>query len=125
VTETTSAQRSTSTRKTQRGRLLGKLRSRTGHWFPLPEILALGIAQYSARIFELRRLGYRIENKREGEHTFFRLLESSPSRREDVLDDYAVKLQVEAAVAKDGSHEAGFLFPAEPVTYSDPEEDCR
>jgi hypothetical protein len=49
-------------------------------WVPLPEILALGVAQYNARIFELRRLDFRIENRaerRDGQtHTFFRLVPS-------------------------------------------------
>jgi hypothetical protein len=49
----------------------------------LPEILALGIAQYSARIFELRGMGFRIENRRERVdgvlHTYFRLNGGSAS----------------------------------------------
>jgi hypothetical protein len=61
----------------QRDRLLALLRSRAGDWVPLPDILALGIAQYSARIYELRREGYRIESKgerRDGvRYTWFRL----------------------------------------------------
>ena len=61
-------------RLTQRDRLLQLLQSRSGAWVPLPEILNLQVAQYGARIFELRRAGYQIENKQEGEHTYFRLL---------------------------------------------------
>lgn len=52
-------------RETQRDRLLRYFKERRGEWIPLPEILALGIAQYSARIFELRRDGFRIENRTE------------------------------------------------------------
>jgi len=48
-------------RTTQRNRLFDLLSSRRE--ISLPEILALGIAQYSARIFELRRLGCEIENR--------------------------------------------------------------
>lgn len=36
---------------------------RPGEWIPLPTILRLGVAQYNARILELRREGYRIENE--------------------------------------------------------------
>jgi hypothetical protein len=49
------------------------LRAR-GSWVPLPQILTLGIAQYNARVFELRRLGFRIANKREGKRSWFRLV---------------------------------------------------
>jgi hypothetical protein len=45
--------------------------------------LALGIAQYSARIFELRREGFQIENRTERagdvRRSWFRLLDSSSS----------------------------------------------
>ena len=63
--------------RTQRDRLLDLLKAGRGAWIPLPEILALGIAQYSARICELRKLGYRVENRRERvdgvQHTYFRV----------------------------------------------------
>jgi hypothetical protein len=36
---------------------------RPGEWIPLPTILRLGVAQYNARILELRREGYQIENE--------------------------------------------------------------
>ena len=64
--------------KTQRDRILNLLQSRPGQWIPLPEILDLGIAQYSARVFELRREGHNIENRTEraGEsrRSWFRLV---------------------------------------------------
>jgi hypothetical protein len=120
-----SAKATQASRGSQRDRLLRLFRSRVGEWIPLPEILAMRIAQYSSRVFELRSLGYRIENKREGDHTFFRLLESSRSRREDALDDYGVKQRVEEAGAKGGSSEHGSLFPDEPLSYRDPEEGAR
>ena len=50
-------------RKNQATRILDLLQERAGEWIPLPEILALGIAQNSARSFELRRDGYKIENR--------------------------------------------------------------
>ena len=67
-------------RKTQAAALLRLLIDAHGSWVPLPKILALGIAQYNARILELRRLGFVIENKTEridgARHSWFRLLDS-------------------------------------------------
>ena len=57
----------------QRDRLLGLLKARADLWIPLKDVLALGIAQYNARIFELRSLGHRIESKQEGDCSWFRL----------------------------------------------------
>jgi hypothetical protein len=61
-------------RLNQRKRILELLRSHDGAWVPLPEILDLQVAQYGARILELRRAGYQIENRQEGEHSWFRLI---------------------------------------------------
>lgn len=69
-------------RKTQSAALLRLLIAARGAWVPLPEILALGIAQYGARVHELRRLGFNIENRTERvtgtrqRHSWFRLLNS-------------------------------------------------
>lgn len=58
-----------------------------GCWLSIPEILRLGIAQYGARIHELRREGYAIVNFREWSdldgcyHSWFRLV-SSPAKAE-------------------------------------------
>ena len=64
----------------QCGLLLRLLESRRGGWIPLPDILALGIAQYNTRIKELRDdWGFAIENKTETvdgvRHSWFRLVE--------------------------------------------------
>lgn len=68
---------------TQAEKILELLRSAHGTWVPLPEILALSIAQYSARIFELRRRGFNIQNRTETEdgvrHSWFRLVNSAPA----------------------------------------------
>jgi hypothetical protein len=53
-------------RKTQRARILGLLIDARGQWVALPEIMACA-AQYNARIFELRRLGFDIENRTEAD----------------------------------------------------------
>lgn len=62
------------TRPRQRDRLLALLEARENLWVPLPDILSLGIAQYGARILDLRRLGHRIESKQEGDRSWFRLV---------------------------------------------------
>lgn len=54
-----------SNRETQRTRILDLLRSHEGEWVPLSEILDLRIGQYNARVFELRRLGFVIDNRTE------------------------------------------------------------
>ncbi len=64
--------------KTQAAALLRLLISARESWVPLPEILKLGLAQYGARIHELRRLGFAIENRTErvngARHSWFRLV---------------------------------------------------
>jgi hypothetical protein len=65
---------------TQTDRIVELLRSRHEAWVPLPEILALGIAQYSARVHHGRHtLGLQIENRTEVidgvRHSWFRLVE--------------------------------------------------
>jgi hypothetical protein len=70
-----------SARATQRGQILGLLIAARGDWVSLPKITECA-AQYNARIFELRRLGFRITNRiREvngHRHSWFRL-ESIPA----------------------------------------------
>jgi Helix-turn-helix domain len=46
-----------------RNRILNLLRAHEGDWIPLPAILHLGVAQYNARIKQLRDEGHLIENK--------------------------------------------------------------
>lgn len=66
-----------STTNSQRAKLLAVLRCAHGAWVPLPEIQAAAGSQHGARIYELRRLGHRIENKPGG--GWFRLLPPSLS----------------------------------------------
>jgi Helix-turn-helix domain len=67
----------------QNERILSLLRF-YGSWVPLPKILALGIPRYSARILELRRLGFQIENRLEYVNgtcrSSYRLLDTSNSK---------------------------------------------
>ena len=68
--------------RTQRGEILALLIKAHGEWVPLPEIMACA-AQYNARVFELRRLGFNIENRTETDtetgarHSWFRLIPSA------------------------------------------------
>jgi hypothetical protein len=72
-------------RKTQRAAILRLLVEARNSWVPLPEIMALEIAQYNARIFELRRLGFTIENRTETDprtgsrQSWFRLVGELPA----------------------------------------------
>lgn len=83
--------------KTQRDRILGLLVSARGGWVPLPEIAACAM-QYGARIFELRGLGFKIENKVSDiggvKHSWFRLLPSQQSR--------AVRPEASSSIARPG-----------------------
>lgn len=70
--------------QTQCDHLLALLQAHAGQWVALPDILALGIAQYNARIHELRRRGLRIppprtETVNGKRHTWYRL-ETRPER---------------------------------------------
>jgi len=64
------------TARTQRGAILQVLTAARGAWVPLPEIMKLA-AQYNARIFELRRQGFKIDNRHQDvdgqRHSWFRL----------------------------------------------------
>lgn len=73
----------------QNKRILYLLREAGGAWVPLPQILALGIAQYSSRILELRRLGFKIENRMErvrgARRSWYRLVDASSSKASEIL----------------------------------------
>ncbi len=62
----------------QQRKIVGFLLERPNQWIRLPEILGLGIAQYSARIWETRRLGFVIENRTawvgSKRHSWFRII---------------------------------------------------
>lgn len=63
-------------RATQCGRILELLIASRGDWVPLPKIADCA-AQYNARIYELRRLGFCIMNRTQrvngSRHSWFRL----------------------------------------------------
>jgi|HubBroStandDraft_2_1064218.scaffolds.fasta_scaffold397597_2 hypothetical protein len=64
----------------QRGRILRLLIEAHGGWVPSPEIAACA-QQYNSRLFDLRRLGFLIENRTEeidgARHSWFRLVPTS------------------------------------------------
>ena len=66
--------------KTQHSRILRLLIDARGQWVPLPQILELRISQFGARILELRRAGFDIENRTEqidgARHSWYRLVSS-------------------------------------------------
>jgi hypothetical protein len=78
---------------TQRENILRVLVNAQGGWVPSPQIAALA-QQYNARLFELRRSGFAIENKTQtdegtGERrSWFRLVRQSPTAPGDSLDPY-------------------------------------
>jgi hypothetical protein len=70
-------------RKTQRAAILRLLLDAKGGWVPLPEIMRCA-AQYNSRIFELRRLGFTVENRTERDGSgnvlsWYRLVPGVPS----------------------------------------------
>jgi hypothetical protein len=71
-------------RSTQRARILGLLQAANGGWVPLPQIADCA-AQYKARIFELRREGFKIRNRTKEvdgvRHSWFRLETETPASR--------------------------------------------
>jgi Helix-turn-helix domain len=89
-------------RKSQRSRILALLVEAKGGWVSPPAILALGVAQYNTRIFELRKLGFRIENKTEGNpqtgarHSWFRLLPRLAARDSQTEKPEAAKSVLKA-----------------------------
>ena len=70
-------------KKSQRDAILGLLVSARDQWVELPEIMRLA-AQYNARLWELRRLGFKIENRIRdvggNRHSWFRLIPSEQAK---------------------------------------------
>ena len=64
-------------RLSQAERILKLLQERAGEWIPVYELAGITL-QYSARVYTLRQMGHRIENKTErirgAVHSWFRLV---------------------------------------------------
>jgi len=58
----TSSNSAPTSSSSQRSRILNLLISARGGWVPSPELAALA-QQYGARVYELRRMNFRIENR--------------------------------------------------------------
>jgi hypothetical protein len=87
----------------QRGRILRLLSEAHGGWVPSPEIAACA-QQYNSRLFDLRRLGFRIENRTEeidgARHSWFRLVPTSSTapaaERDDVVSPQTIPPNVKS-----------------------------
>jgi hypothetical protein len=92
-------------RKTQRDAILGLLVSARGGWVELPEIMRLA-AQYNARLWELRRLGFKIENRIRDvggiRHSWFRLVPSEQAK--------AIRPEPRNSTARPGALAQGLLL---------------
>jgi hypothetical protein len=103
----------------QRARILRLLIEARDGWVPSPEIAACA-QQYNARLFELRRLGFRIENRTEeidgARHSWFRLVPTSSAapaaERDDVVSPKTIPPNVK-------------LDPREQLQLFSPKEDLR
>jgi len=74
---------SADSKKTQQARILGLLVKASGGWVSLSQILDLRISQFGARIYELRKLGFRIVNRTErveGQTRSWFRLETNPQQ---------------------------------------------
>src|SRR5262249_50012617 len=89
--------------RTQQGNILQLLKEANGGWVPLPKILACA-AQYNARLFDLRRQGFKIENRTEivkgVRHSWFRLVGSQQHKSaEPIASSYMRRIEEEQAAA--------------------------
>jgi hypothetical protein len=103
-------------RSTQRGRILELLIATRGDWVPLPTIADCA-AQYNARIHELRRLGFLIENRTKridgAKHSWFRLVRGPEQPAPTAQPDRIAKASEWLSVARGESTPAsatGSLF---------------
>lgn len=91
-------------RVTQRAEILQLLISERGGWISLPRI-AHHAKQYNARLFELRRLGFPIENKTKTvdgvRHSWFRLQPSKSADRDPVATAQVAETSIPATLFGD------------------------
>jgi hypothetical protein len=111
----TLAQRHPACRKAQSAQIARVLIEACGAWVPLPEIMACA-AQYNARLHELRRLGFTIENRVERDeagvvHSWYRLVNSPALESAKSEDPKPVKSGRSGAPAE-AQKNIGGNFPA-------------
>ena len=103
----------------QRARILRLLIEARGGWVPSPEIAACA-QQYNSRVFDLRRLGFRIENCTEeidgARHSWFRLVPTSSAAPATERDDFVSPKTIPPNVKSD---------PREQLQLFPPKEDLR
>jgi hypothetical protein len=109
------------TKRNQRARLLAPLIEARGGWVGLPTILALGIAQYNTRFYELRRLGFQIENRKQRGsdgvvHSYFRLL---PHHSSKLVADEKMPPTASCFSGGDEKKDRGFDFSVTPSLFPD------
>jgi hypothetical protein len=106
-------------RNTQCDRFLGLLIKARGGRVSLPAILALGIAQYNARVHELRRMGFAIVNERERVNgqlrTWFRLISGPPPSSDQEFQQQ----KSQTGGAPDGNSETTLFGNISPMRYPD------
>jgi hypothetical protein len=118
------SQRDRADRKSQCARILSLLIDARGSWVPLPEILACA-AQYNARLYSLRRLGFHIENRTERDaagavHSWYQLINSAapqPVKSEDpkpIADSADWYTTTTGKPRPSLDRESPFLFDARP-----------
>jgi hypothetical protein len=108
---------------TQRSRILGLLIAARGEWVPLLEIAACA-CQYGARVHELRRLGFRIENRTKeiegSRRSWFRLIsgpaetsssKTTPAASVDAANSHPVSLDNSTSLASRAQETLAFAPP--------------
>ena len=102
-------------RTTQRGRILRLLQECSNQWVPSYELAAIAL-QYGARVYELRKQGYLIENKAQDingqTHGAFRLVPAGAQAKLFDLETLPAPMQAEERAA--GGNITAFLPPASP-----------
>jgi hypothetical protein len=90
--------------------------SARGGWVPSPDIAAIA-QQYNARLFELRRLGFQIENRTEeingARHSWFRLVPISSTPPAAELDDVVNPQTIPPNVKSDRREQLQLFSPKE------------
>jgi len=113
------------TKKTQRNNILAKLIAAKGKEVPLPEIASCA-AQYQSRLFELRRMGYRIPAPRmetvNGQRRTWYRLECGPHSVRPVVPSVSIEptgnsvANAVSAMTKAEQEKAPNLFDMGPFT---------
>jgi len=98
-------------KNTQHLKIIALLKANKG-WVSLPQILSLGVAQYNARIYELRQEGYDIQNKVQTvdgvKHSWFKLIAEPPRTEQEQMiadNNLAAETQINLKAVEKGQLE--------------------